>query len=243
MFTNDVLTYLDPDYKTPLQCERRIVTYNDSCDKDGKHSVRIVEDYPEDGYKGRLADTIYLDETRDSTDWGLSADVPSHWDGVQIEKFLEIRADGYSLSEKLYDRCLQSKVNNFDMFVDVASTYLKAKNESLQEKPEIKLDAEIQHIIDMTLKLEHIKSQKDLLQEKQDIMKRAVSKSGVQYIRQNHHGYANLHEASEALEKMKLGKTGDSKTGKITPEQRKVAEVQTAIAKEFMLKHHKEKGE
>jgi len=129
---------VERDHNEKLSGSRFYVTYNDSCDLNGEHSIRVVDDYPEDGYRGRLIDTRYADGLMEWTDWGQQTDVPSQWTNENIEQFLEIRANGVPLSEVLYDRFLNSDAKDITLFLQAEKE--KQESQTLDGKVKILLE-------------------------------------------------------------------------------------------------------
>mgnify|MGYP006916143167 CR=1 FL=1 len=98
------------------------------------------------------------------------------------------------------------------------------------------MDDTMKQQMDIAIKLEKLRHTKDLLQEKQKKIENTVE------------GFANRvdmhggkvyrrHERLDNLDsaKIKVGKTGDSSTGKVSSEQVETAKVQVVTAKKFML--------
>lgn len=109
------------------------------------------------------------------------------------------------------------------------------------------IDESMKKKVDIAIKLEQIKEQKDSLAEKETLLKKVVNTLRLPSRMQSPSIKPQMEEVQDIIElpsyirmKMKLGKTGNS-DGTEKKECVTVAEVQTKIAKKFMLDMHNKK--
>ena len=113
---NQALIEMDPNYDQQMEGKRRGVFYDDHRNIDDEHHINVYEERPEGAYVGELVDTVYQDGSS-STYWGASTTIPEHWSNKQAEGYLELRANGYKMSEKLFDSYLRSGAENLGAFL------------------------------------------------------------------------------------------------------------------------------
>lgn len=135
---NETILSLDPNYEEKLEGDRRGIFYDDHRNVDNEHHINVYEERPQDAYVGELTDTVYLDGSS-STYWGAGTDIPAHWNNKQAENYLEMRANGYKVSEKMFDNYIKSDAKDFDTFLNIERVRCKInKNVKKAEKsPEL----------------------------------------------------------------------------------------------------------
>ena len=116
---NQLLLSLDSEYNKELEGNRRSVFYDEHYDfpKDSYY-VNVYEERPKNAYTGRLTETVYQDGSS-YTDWGCWTSIPEHWSNEQAENYMEMRANGYKISEILFDKYIKSPSKNFDAFLNI----------------------------------------------------------------------------------------------------------------------------
>lgn len=116
---NKTILSIDPNYEEKLEGDRRGVFYDEHYDFiSDNYSVNIYEERSEDAYTGRLTDTVYQDGSS-YTDWGCGTSIPKHWSNEKAENYLEMKASGYKISEKLFDKYIKSGAKDFDAFLNI----------------------------------------------------------------------------------------------------------------------------
>ena len=116
---NKKILSIDPNYEEELKGDRRGVFYDEHYDfNNDSFYVDVYEERPEGAYTGRLTDTVYQGGSS-YTNWGCGASIPAHWSNKNAEDYLEMRSNGYKISEKLFDKYLKSEAKNIDAFLNV----------------------------------------------------------------------------------------------------------------------------
>lgn len=132
---NKTILSIDPNYEEKIEGDRRGVFYDEHYDfPSDSYYVDVYEERSKDAYTGRLTDTVYQDGSS-YTDWGCGAFIPEHWSNKQAENYLEMKANGYKISEKLFDKYIKSDAKDFDVFLNIEKLRHKInKNEGKVEK-------------------------------------------------------------------------------------------------------------
>ncbi len=131
---NKTILSIDPNYEEKLEGDRRSVFYDEHYDfPQDSYYVDVYEERPEGAYTGRLTDTVYQDGSS-YTDWGCWASIPEHWSNKQAENYLEMRANGYKISEKLFDNYIKSDAKNFDVFLNIEKVRHRINKNTKEDK-------------------------------------------------------------------------------------------------------------
>lgn len=133
---NQLILSVDPNHDAELEGNRRHVYFNDHYDFiSDRHHFDVYDERNEGDYVGRLTDTRYQDGVS-YTDWGQITSIPSHWSNDQAENYLEMKSEGYQISEKLFDKYIKSGAKDVFSFLNIEKVRSKiSKTEKEAEKP------------------------------------------------------------------------------------------------------------